>query len=133
MDTMTRHREIPVQVTAWVDEGVADLVTALNAVPGVETLDSCQEDPGHGLASVMFCTHDDARLYETVSALALAIGEVPHDHVSLSLSWGSDDAPAIADLRCPLTRLPTIAGAIRSSSARMSPCAHDSGDRSPRS
>jgi hypothetical protein len=27
------HREIPVRVTAWVDEGIADLVTALNEVP----------------------------------------------------------------------------------------------------
>ena len=49
------HREVPVQVTAWVDEGVAELVTALNAVPGVMTLDSCEERDD-GRASVMFCT-----------------------------------------------------------------------------
>ena len=109
------HREILVQVNAWVDEGVADLVTALNAVPGIETLDSCQEDPGHGLASVMFCTHDEAALYDTVSRLAQAIGSGPREDVSLSLSWGGDNAPAIADLRCPLERLPAIAGAVRAS------------------
>lgn len=39
------HNEIPVQVTAWVNEGVAELVTALNTVPGVMTLDSCEADP----------------------------------------------------------------------------------------
>jgi hypothetical protein len=37
--------EIPVQVTAWVDEGVADLVTALNTVPGVMTPGSCEAGP----------------------------------------------------------------------------------------
>jgi len=63
-------------VTAWVDEGVADLVVALNAVPGVETLDSCQEDPGDGLASVMFCTHDEAELYGTIRSRCRCHGAV---------------------------------------------------------
>src|SRR5438034_211864 len=94
------HREIPVQVTAWVDEGVAELVTALNTVPGVLTLDSCQEGK-NGLASVMFCTHDEAMLYETVSRIAQVIGAGPRERVTISLWWGSDDAPAVADLACP--------------------------------
>ena len=36
------HTEIPVKVTAWIDEGVAPLVEALNEFPQVVTLDSCQ-------------------------------------------------------------------------------------------
>lgn len=127
------HREIPIQVTAWVDEGVADLVVALNAVPGVETLDSCQEDPGHGLASVMFCTHHEADLYDTVSLIARAIGSGPRDQVTLSLSWGSDDAPAIADLQCPLERVGVIADRVRVNAFRMSASACGSDDRLPRS
>ena len=67
------HREVPVQVTAWVDEGIADLVMALNAVPGVMTLDSCQEDPD-GVARVTFCTHENAAIRETVDHLADVIG-----------------------------------------------------------
>jgi hypothetical protein len=39
------HNEIPVHVTTWVDEGVADVVTALNTVPGVRPLDSCEAGP----------------------------------------------------------------------------------------
>jgi hypothetical protein len=62
------HREIPVQVTAWVDEGIADLVVALNAVPGVITLDSCQEGPD-GLARVSFCSYEQAMLREIVAQL----------------------------------------------------------------
>jgi|SRR6266487_1857576 len=95
------HHEIPVQVTAWVDEGVADLVTALNAVPGAITLDSCQEDHQTGLARVWFCTHDEAMLYDTVSRMAGVIGGGRRERVTLSLWWGSDDASAVADLACP--------------------------------
>jgi hypothetical protein len=53
------RNEIPVQVTAGSDEGVADLVTALNSVPGVVTPGSCQ--PGPDRARVTSCTHDRAR------------------------------------------------------------------------
>jgi hypothetical protein len=115
------HREVPVKVTAWVDEGVADLVLALNEIPGLETLDSCQEDPDHGQASVMFCTHDEADLYATVGRLAKAIGSGPRSHVSLTLRWSNDDAPAIADLRCPPERLSAVADAVRASADRMTP------------
>lgn len=115
------HREVPVKVTAWVDEGVADLVLALNEIPGIQTLDSCQEDAGHGLASVMFCTRDEAELYTTVSRLAGVIGCGPRGGVTLSLWWGGDDAPAIADLRCPPDRLSAVAGALRANVARMNP------------
>lgn len=41
---MTDHREVPVKVNAWVDEGVADLVTALSEFDGIVTLESCQGD-----------------------------------------------------------------------------------------
>jgi tRNA(Phe) wybutosine-synthesizing methylase Tyw3 len=36
------HQEIPIKVTAWVDEGIAPLVAALNEHPAVVTLDSCR-------------------------------------------------------------------------------------------
>lgn len=39
------HREVWVKVNAPVDEGIADLVSALNEIGGLETLASCQ---GHG-------------------------------------------------------------------------------------
>lgn len=43
---MTEHREVPVKVNAWVDEGVADLVSALSEIEGLVTLESCQGSPG---------------------------------------------------------------------------------------
>ncbi len=126
------HREIPVQVNAWVDEGVAELVTALNAMPGVMTLDSCQERPD-GLSSVMFCTHDRAMLYDAVSRIARVIGHGQRENVTLSLWWGSDDAPAVADLTCPPTLVTPIARQMRANACRMTPSVCDTADRVPHS
>jgi hypothetical protein len=53
------HTGSPSRFTAGVDEGLADLVTALNTMPGVMTPGSCQ--PGPDRAQVTSCTHDRAR------------------------------------------------------------------------
>lgn len=36
------HTEIPVKVNAWVNEGAALLVEALNTFPDIVSLDSCE-------------------------------------------------------------------------------------------
>ena len=51
---MTEHREVPVKVNAWVDEGIADLVSALSEIEGLVTLESCQGDAGEHDAFVVF-------------------------------------------------------------------------------
>jgi hypothetical protein len=51
---MTEHREVPVKVNAWVDMGIADLVTALSAIEGLVTLESCQGNPDGSDAFVVF-------------------------------------------------------------------------------
>ncbi len=51
---MTQHREVPVKVNAWVDEGIADLVSALSELDGLVTLESCQGDVGEREAFVIF-------------------------------------------------------------------------------
>jgi hypothetical protein len=51
---MTQHHEVPVKVNAWVDEGIADLVSALSELDGLLTLESCQGDIGEREAFVIF-------------------------------------------------------------------------------
>jgi len=51
---MTEHREMPVKVNAWVDAGIADLVTALSEIDGLVTVESCQGDAGRRNAFVIF-------------------------------------------------------------------------------
>lgn len=51
---MTQHREVPVKVNAWADEGISDLVSALSEFDGLITLESCQGDSGEREAFVIF-------------------------------------------------------------------------------
>jgi hypothetical protein len=37
-----RHRQVPAKVTAYVDEGIKDLVEVLNSIPKVCTTESCE-------------------------------------------------------------------------------------------
>ena len=45
---MAVHKQIPMQVTVDVDEGIADTVRHLNTIPGVRTHASCQGTIGEG-------------------------------------------------------------------------------------
>ena len=51
---MAPHPQIVVKVNAHVDEGVAELVSALSAIDGLETIESCQGGAGRGRAFVSF-------------------------------------------------------------------------------
>jgi len=70
----TEHKEVPIKVTAWIDEGVAALVQALNARDTILTVSSCQGQ-GDGPAHVYFRyagTESDAQrfYFELASRLA---------------------------------------------------------------
>jgi hypothetical protein len=54
IQAMTQHQEVPVKVNAWVDAGIADLVSALSEIDGLVTLESCQGDAARRNAFVMF-------------------------------------------------------------------------------
>jgi hypothetical protein len=128
-----RHREVPVQVTAWVDEGIADLVIALNAMPDVLTLDSCQEDPD-GWARVTFCTHENAGLRDMMEFLANVIGDQEwREQVRLSMWGGCDEDTLVADLGCPPGLVPSLAGILRSNANRTTPFSHGTAHTAPRS
>jgi hypothetical protein len=64
--TAVVHKTVPVQVWADVDEGIADFVRHLNAIPGVRTHACCQGTIGEG-------------------------GAAPYE-AYVSVSWWSEDA-----------------------------------------
>ena len=89
------HKQVLVKVNAQCDEGIAPLVIALNAVPGVITLDSCQrlfEGKGH-----VFFTYGDS--WETLAPLLAELAyKLSHLNMCceyiLSMEWlGSNDQP----------------------------------------
>jgi hypothetical protein len=113
------HREVPVRVTAWVDEGVADLVVALNAWPEVVTLDSCQADYRTGRARVSFCTYDRAQVADVLPRLAAAVRGRGLDEQVTLIPWPDcdDDLPG-ADITCAPNLVSAVAEALASAARR---------------
>jgi hypothetical protein len=63
---MATHDQIWVKVNAPVDAGVAEVVAILNSVDGLETLQSCQGDPGERNGYVYFSFGDWHKMCEFV-------------------------------------------------------------------
>jgi hypothetical protein len=59
---MALHPQVWVKVNAPVDAGVAEIVAVLNTVDGLETLQSCQGDPGQSDGYVYFACGDWKRV-----------------------------------------------------------------------
>ena len=63
---MATHEQTWIKVNAPVDAGVAELVSILNTVDGLETLQSCQGDPGKKNGYVYFACGDWQKICEFV-------------------------------------------------------------------
>jgi hypothetical protein len=68
------HRKIPAKVTAYVDEGIKDLVELLNTFEGVNTSASCEGEEGKRLAYVYLDYKDPA----TIRTNDNQFGEMAH-------------------------------------------------------
>lgn len=99
------HPEIPVKVTAWVDEGIAPLVAALNEYDEIMTLDSCQGDDDRG-AYVLFRAHVGESL-RLVRDLATAL--VTHTDYLLRAEWRPGADEPLIELACPPDRVGELA------------------------
>jgi hypothetical protein len=111
------HPEVAVKVNAWVDEGIAGLVNALNAVPGVLTLSGCQDSPD-GVAYVDFTTHAATPLDDTVRAIATALARMAECPAVLSLRWCFGGEQPAARIECPPGAVQMVAEGL-SRGARM--------------
>ncbi len=105
---MSAHTEIPIKVTAWVDEGVAPLVSALNDVEGVMTVGSCEDGPKGG-AYVLFHRRGDhsadlAR--DLASLLSPHGGEVDY---LLRAEWRPGAGEPLLELACPADQVAPLA------------------------
>lgn len=63
---MAAHPQRWIKVNAPIDEGVAEIVELLNQVDGLETLQSCQGEPGYRDGYVYFACGDWKRLSQFV-------------------------------------------------------------------
>jgi len=111
---MSAGVEIPVKVTAWVDEGVAPLVMALNEIDGVVTVASSEGGPGRP-AYVRLRSHDG-----DLKGLAQWLARLLGEHAGnlgqrlrvLRRDRGADEAPLL-ELACPAPQALSLALALR--------------------
>lgn len=118
------HREVPVKVNAWVDEGIADLVSALSEIDGLQTIESCQGEPAARNAFVIFRLGDwkdcGEFLFERILA---AMGDDLRADVSLSLV-GYDLGNCLGRISLPPEAVAQVASVVRS--VRRYTCSGDS-------
>jgi hypothetical protein len=110
------HREIPIKVTAWIDEGVVPLVLALNEFEDVMTLDSCEGGDSE-LAYVYFCHRGDART-AALFATDLAAFLAPHAEAAdytLTARWQPGTGEPVFKLACPTADSTALARVLRES------------------
>lgn len=94
------HTEIPIKVTAWVDEGIAPLVSAINQFPDIVTVDSCEGK--RGASGHVFFVHRGGAmaLAGFVHSLSAAIGERLdlNNEFSIQIEWTGGAVEPLAAL-----------------------------------
>lgn len=107
------HAEVPVKVTAWIDEKVVPLVLALNEFDDVMTLDSCQAD-ATGSAYVMFCSRKEPQVACAFAiALAAVLAERGADlDYTFRAEWHSGTGEPLLKLSCPPEAIKSVANLL---------------------
>ena len=142
---MNIHAQTLVKVNAQVDKGIAPLVEALNAFPGVFTTSSCEGRRTQYAYVAFDMGGDRSELIAFVTALSSALGKngkMRDFPFVLSVEWyAGGDAPN-GYLRVPHQHIHALADAICSAKAdvattarrfRKSPSAYGMGCREPHS
>jgi hypothetical protein len=112
------HREVPIKVTAWIDEGVVPLVLALNEFEDVMTVASCEEGPRGG--SYVLFRHRDGDGTGLAGRLVGLL--LPHDgkiDYLLRAEWRPGASEPLLELACPREQVDHVAGLL--SAARRRP------------
>ncbi len=128
-----RHREVWVKVNARVDEGVAEMVSLLAQLPGLETVESCQGEAGFRPAFVMFWRgrwrEVAAFAFEVLDPILRRLGRIDY-RVSVEVFNGSSPR---GEFRFSAEAADQVASALREViRARRFPCSCGRSRKAPR-
>ncbi len=116
---MNVHQEIPIKLTAWIDQGVVPLVEALDAS---KTFDVARrEDDGIQGAYVLFRlrgTSDQATGF--ASGLAADLNSEEGVSFLLQAEWRPGESEPLLTLSCPPDQVPLVANVVNSGQTRAS-------------
>jgi len=117
---MSVHQEIPIKLTAWIDQGVVPLVEALDGFEDVLTVASCEDDGIQG-AYVLFRlrgTSDQAT--DFASGLAADLNSEEGVSYLLQAEWRPGESEPLLTLSCPPDQVPLVANLVNSGQTRAS-------------
>ena len=117
---MSVHQEIPIKLTAWIDQGVVTLVEALDGFEDVLTVASCDDDGIQG-AYVLFRlrgTSDEAT--DFASGLAADLKSEEGVSYLLQSEWRPGESGPLLTLSCPPDQVPLVANLVDSGQTRAS-------------
>jgi len=110
---MATHAQTWVKVNAPVDERIAELVSVLNQVEGLETLQSCQGDVGGRDGYVYFACGDWRTLCELVfQRIGPKLKSSVDEDATLTVKMTSADSP-MAKLSFKAEAISTIVSALK--------------------
>lgn len=105
------HAQTWVKVNATVDRGIAEVVSLLNALPAVRTVDSCQGEPGRSPAYVYFEAGDWRETGRVLFDEVWPYLREWSDVVGVRLESFGDHA--VAKLFCETEATPIVASALK--------------------
>jgi len=109
------HVEVPVKVTAMVDQGIAGLVAHLNTYEGVQSFSCCQgHDEEYQSAYVWFEYRGPRPVLEFYAwfAATLRAAVMPHGEYRFEVVWESHSPEPTAFLRMPPSTIPVVERAL---------------------
>ena len=117
MMPLSLHKQVPCKVTAYVDEGIKELVELLNQIDGVSTFESCQGKPGKRLAFVYMAYGDNNSegLIRFASELSKAFARYTKDSIdtggylsNISVEWQGDKKFPFLSIEMPIHCIPEV-------------------------
>lgn len=113
---MEKHAQTWVKVNALVDQGVSDLITALNQIEGLETIASCQGEPAanpqgkEAGAYVFFYFGNWQKISQfAFETIAPALKEIEGAAISVEIFNGSEP---MGKLSVRLPSIPVVVAAL---------------------
>jgi hypothetical protein len=111
-----KHRQVPVKVNAWVEEGVAPLVEALNRYDQVWTTSSSAGEGDRDRAHVVFAYNGrTARFCNVAQKLANALSrDLPNSDLwNLQVQWAFGSSQPLATLEVKKKAVAKVSRALR--------------------
>ena len=112
------HKQVPAKITAYVDEGIKELVELLNTFDKVETIESCEGGKNNWATILLSYGPPDTKAQETADFAVQLVNRIsktkqynwdkPPGGIYLSIQWWGIDADPTIKIKFPHERMKEV-------------------------